>query len=212
MWYGCNCQIWKWYRIDDQYWWKIWKITKWENCRALAIHIPEAVAFLSWCRDLLPCVCEWLVMTSSNGHIFHVAGIFVRGIHQPPVNSPHKGQWRGALIFPLIYSWINVWANNRDDLRRHGAHYDVTIMCYLFGQCFIFVNSFSFRWNLFSRQYKYLANTVIAIVYAWLCHHIVMLVSDPLYEQISDPLSPYIVRLLPPRQQQLIPCCMPCYP
>ena len=24
---------------------------------------------------------------------------FVRGIHQSPVNSPHKGQWRGALIF-----------------------------------------------------------------------------------------------------------------
>ena len=27
---------------------------------------------------------------------------FVRGIHRWPVNSPHKGQWRGALIFSLI--------------------------------------------------------------------------------------------------------------
>ena len=27
---------------------------------------------------------------------------FVRGIHRSPVNSPHKGQWRGALIFSLI--------------------------------------------------------------------------------------------------------------
>ena len=27
---------------------------------------------------------------------------FVRGIHLPPVNSPHKGQWRGALMFSLI--------------------------------------------------------------------------------------------------------------
>ena len=26
---------------------------------------------------------------------------FVRGIHQSPVNSPHKGQWRGALMFYL---------------------------------------------------------------------------------------------------------------
>ena len=26
---------------------------------------------------------------------------FVRGIHRPPVNSPHKGQWRGALMFSL---------------------------------------------------------------------------------------------------------------
>ena len=27
---------------------------------------------------------------------------FVRGIHRSPVNSPHKGQWPGALIFSLI--------------------------------------------------------------------------------------------------------------
>ena len=27
-----------------------------------------------------------------------------RGIHRSPVNSPHKGQWRGALIFSLIYA------------------------------------------------------------------------------------------------------------
>ena len=55
---------------------------------------------------------------------------FVRGIHQSPVNSPHKGQWRGALIFSLIYAWTNGWVNNRDagDLRRHHAHYDVTVI------------------------------------------------------------------------------------
>ena len=27
---------------------------------------------------------------------------FVRGIHRPPVNSLHKGQWHGALMFSLI--------------------------------------------------------------------------------------------------------------
>ena len=27
---------------------------------------------------------------------------FVRGIHLPPVHFPHKGQWRGALMFSLI--------------------------------------------------------------------------------------------------------------
>ena len=55
---------------------------------------------------------------------------FVRGIHRLPVNSPHKGQWRGALMFSLIYVWINGWVNNREagDLRRHHAHYDVTVM------------------------------------------------------------------------------------
>ena len=27
---------------------------------------------------------------------------FVRGIHRSPVNSPHKGQWHGALMFSLM--------------------------------------------------------------------------------------------------------------
>ena len=53
---------------------------------------------------------------------------FVRGIHWSPVNFLHKGQWRGALMFPFICAWINVWANNREagDLRRHHIHYEVT--------------------------------------------------------------------------------------
>ena len=55
---------------------------------------------------------------------------FVRGIHRSPVNSPHKGQWRGALMFSLICVWIKGWVNNREagDLRRHRGHYDVSVM------------------------------------------------------------------------------------
>ena len=55
---------------------------------------------------------------------------FVRGIHRSPVNSPHKGQWRWALMFSLKCALINGWVNNREagDLRRHRAHYDVTVM------------------------------------------------------------------------------------
>ena len=55
---------------------------------------------------------------------------FVRGIHRSPVNSPHKGQWRGALMFPLICTWINGWVNNREagDLRRHRTHYEAIVM------------------------------------------------------------------------------------
>ena len=69
-------------------------------------------------------------MASSNGNIFPRYWPFVRGIHRSPVNSPHKGQWRGALMFSLICAWTNRWVNNRDagDLRRHRAHYDATIM------------------------------------------------------------------------------------
>ena len=55
---------------------------------------------------------------------------FMRGIHRSPVNSPHKGQWRGALMFCLISAWINGWVNNREigGLRRHRAHYDVPVL------------------------------------------------------------------------------------
>ena len=55
---------------------------------------------------------------------------FVRGIHRSPVNSPHKGQWRGALMYSLICTWTKVWANNRvaDYLNCHRAHHGVTVM------------------------------------------------------------------------------------
>ena len=58
---------------------------------------------------------------------------FVWGIHRSLVNSPHKGQWRGALMFSLICVWINGWVNNHEagDLRRYRGHYDVIVMKWL---------------------------------------------------------------------------------
>ena len=54
----------------------------------------------------------------------------VRGIHRSPVNSPHKGQWRGALMFSLNCIWISDLVNNHQagDLRRYRGHYDVIVM------------------------------------------------------------------------------------
>ena len=45
-------------------------------------------------------------------------------------HSPHKGQWRGAVMFYFICVWINDWVNNREasDFRRYRAHYDVIVM------------------------------------------------------------------------------------
>ena len=45
-------------------------------------------------------------------------------------NSPHKGKWRGALMFSFICAWINGWVNNGEagDLGRHHANHDVTVM------------------------------------------------------------------------------------
>ena len=37
---------------------------------------------------------------------------FVRGIHWSLVNSPHKGQWRGALMFSLICA-LNKWLSKQ---------------------------------------------------------------------------------------------------
>ena len=56
---------------------------------------------------------------------------FLRGIPRSPVNSPHKGQWRGTLMFSLICAWIIGWVNIREagDSGRYRAHYDVIVMC-----------------------------------------------------------------------------------
>ena len=61
---------------------------------------------------------------------FSVLLAILRGIHRSPVNSPHKGQWRRALIFSLICVWINGWVNTREagDLICYCAHYDVSVM------------------------------------------------------------------------------------
>ena len=66
---------------------------------------------------------------------------FVRGIHRSTVNSPYKGQWRGALMFSLICARINGWVNNGEagDLRRYRAHFDVIVMVYRSAERFFVV-------------------------------------------------------------------------
>ena len=70
------------------------------------------------------------MMTSSNGNIIRVTGPICGESPITGKKSPHKGQWRRALMFSLICAWINAWVNNREagDLRRHRAHYDVIVM------------------------------------------------------------------------------------
>ena len=72
------------------------------------------------------------MMTSSNGHIFRVTGLLC-GEFTGPRWVLRKGQWRRAVMFPLIYVWIHGCANNREagDLTRHRTHYDVTVMILL---------------------------------------------------------------------------------
>ena len=74
---------------------------------------------------------QFSMMTSSNGNIFRVAGPLCEEFTGQRWNPrAHKGQWRAALMFSLICARINGWVNNREagDLRRHCAHYDITVM------------------------------------------------------------------------------------
>ena len=69
------------------------------------------------------------MMTSSNGNIFCVTSLCAG-------NSPVAGEFPSQkpvtrmCYVSLICAWINVWVNNREvgDLRRHCAHYHVTVI------------------------------------------------------------------------------------
>ena len=97
----------------------------------------HANGFMDWKQ--LPTVaylepCCW-ICTSSTWWC-HQVGTFSALLAPCEGNSPVTGefpsqsQWRGALMFSYICDWTNSWVNNRDagDLRRHSAHYDITVM------------------------------------------------------------------------------------
>ena len=84
-----------------------------------------------------PYMCQWTHGDVIKWKHFPRYWPFVWGIHRSPVNSPHKGQWRKALMFTLICARINGWVNNREagDLRRYRGHYDVIIMWVIICSC-----------------------------------------------------------------------------
>ena len=69
-------------------------------------------------------VCRFVITMNDRGGVVHIDVIrwghlprywpFVRDIHRSPVDTPHKGQWRGTLMFSIICDWAKVWANNRN--------------------------------------------------------------------------------------------------
>ena len=97
----------------------------------------QNISYSSYFYDGLPyrgnywvSVSIWETWWHHQMETFSASLAFVWGIHRWPVNSPHKGQWRGALMFSLICAWINDWVNSRQagDLIRHRAHFDITVM------------------------------------------------------------------------------------
>ena len=82
---------------------------------------------------------------------------FVRGIHRWPVNSPYKGQWRGALLFSLICAWTNGWVNNREagDLSRHRSLILIKLwaqLCFLCEAVYNHASSNFQSWTKFVRS------------------------------------------------------------
>ena len=108
---------------------------------------------------------------------------FVRGIHRSPVNSPHRGQWRGALMFSLICAWINGWVNNREagDLRHHRTHYDVAVVYKVLVDC---------QWlpcviQAFHSTCHFVLQCIYTYIYIWNCYpeyyYLSLCISDWIY-------------------------------
>ena len=92
------------------------RMTIWRHRLRRTIDHAQNHHILSWWRHQMETFSALLALCAGNSPV--------------PVNSPHKGQWRGALMFTLICARINDWVNNREagDLRRHLDHYDVIVM------------------------------------------------------------------------------------
>ena len=76
------------------------------------------------------------MMTSSNGNMFRATGFCAGNSPVTAGNSPGTGEFPShrpvtrSFDVSLICAWANGSVNNQDagDLRRHRAHYDVTVM------------------------------------------------------------------------------------
>ena len=92
-------------------------------------HMTNGLYYLVEC-GLWPFGSLWSRWWRHQMETFSALLALCAGNSSVPVKSPHKGQWRGALMFSLICVWINGWVNNREagDLRRHLGHYDVIVM------------------------------------------------------------------------------------
>ena len=118
---------------------------------------------------------------------------FVRGIHRSPMNSPHKGQWRGALMFSLICVWINGWVNSLEagDLRRHRAHYGVIVMP-------LWLQSLSHHWYLSIHEYATTCDIFVSI--SSKNHYCRFLIATP-YLQYSVMISAFMCNCFPDQNE-----------
>ena len=88
-------------------------VSGWSTTHTVVIDDGQAI---SWWRHQMETFSALLAICAGNS--------------PAPVNSPPKGQWRGALMFSLICARINGWVNSGEacDLRRHRVHYYVIVI------------------------------------------------------------------------------------
>ena len=94
-------------------------------------------------------------MTSSNG-TFSVLLAFVRGILRWPVNSPHRGKWRGALMFPLICVLNKQLSKTIMRLVIWDAIALIMTSLWLINFTWIKPNTNNFEWHNFACQWRQL--------------------------------------------------------
>ena len=89
----------------------------------------------------------------------------MRGIHRWPVNSPHKAQRRGALMFSLICVCKNGWVNNREagDLKRYRARYYGIVMW----SCRTSRSSLSTIWVSGPRKTAFIQSFLMMLIDFW---------------------------------------------
>ena len=138
------------YTNDELVIWRAWcdtkhnMVLKWLHDDVIKWkHFPHYWPFGAWPLAWWAHGLIWWTRTATNNVVhglvtyfvslywlFEIKFIIITDFHGSLLNSPYKGQWRGVLVFSLIYAWINGWVNNREagDFRRHRPHYDVTVM------------------------------------------------------------------------------------
>ena len=111
----------------------------WKNCSFLLCIIIIVLVYLFALNEMneVPIISWWRHQMETFSALLALCAAW--DCTPSPVDSPHKGQWRGALMFSFICAWINGWANNRmaGDSRRHRALCDATVkFTFLSSACF----------------------------------------------------------------------------
>ena len=112
-----------------------WNMHKVMFCFLFVVVTLSLQSFALFKQKSLPAMASGWPLTSATWwrhqmETFSALLALCAGNSPVPVKYPHKGQWRGALMFPLICVCINGWVNNREagDSRHYRGHYDVNVM------------------------------------------------------------------------------------